>query len=539
MDNNKKLGIALGALVLTLNVSCYDDLVSSYVTNSQPSAQIDSTDFGAEVEAMISSSFGLGFWAGTQWSVPSMTLSTIADEISSAWANWGMRDLSGEPRHPWRNSITYSRSEFTLDPWIRHYGGIQSLNRGLFYLGEGVQIGQAGVDTDRAIAFAHFVSGLSHGFVSLMYDQGYILTEPALQLEELPSLFPHQAVLAAAISQLDRAIAIAERAPFEITAGDDWIFGLDVDEEYLIRLANSYAARYLASSARNPADRANLDWAEILRRVDRGIVADFAPIGDDNGDVREWDAMKFYGQEHRTWSRADYRTIGPADESGGYNAWLETTPVYQRDLFVIRTSDKRITADINRPTISGTDFLYGGYGPWALHRAGYHYSSHTHNRYLSYLQSDANGPMPTMLVTEMDMLKAEGLLRIGGDLQLVADLINKTRVSRGGMNPAAGSDLAGSPEDSQSHLDAASLWSKLKHEKRIETYATAAGLAYFDDRGWGDLVSGTPIHFPVPALELDLLFEAHYTFGGVGGVGGAPKRGLTGFSPKNSHPLRN
>ncbi len=460
-----------------------------------------------------------------------MTLSTIADEISSSWANWGMRDLSAEPRYQWNNSIGYSREEFTLDPWIRHYGGIQSLNRGLFYIGEGVQVGEAGVDTDRAMAFAHLVSGLSHGFVSLMFDQGYILTEPSLRLEELPFLRPHQEVLTAAIDQLDRAIAIAETTTFEITSGQDWIFGLDVDEQYLIRLAHSYAARYLASSARNPVDRAKLDWVEIIRRIDRGIVVDFAPIGDDDGDVLEWDAMKFYGQNHTTWARADNRTIGPADESGRYQAWLDTT-LRARTLFRIETSDERVSAAVNRPTLSGTDFRYVGVqGPSG---ASYHYSSHTHNRYLYYLQNDANGPMPIMLVAEMDMLKAEGLLRIGGDLQLVAELINKTRVSRGGMNPASGSDLAGTSDDSQSHEDDASLWSKLKHEKRIETFATAAGLAYFDDRGWGDLVTGTPIHFPVPALELDLLFEASYTFGGVGGIGGAPKRGLTGFSPKNS-----
>ena len=64
----------------------------------------------------------------------------------------------------------------------------------------------------------------------------------------------------------------------------------------------------------------------------------------------------------------------------------------------------------------------------------------------------------------------------------------------------------------------------MKYEKRIETFQTAAGIAYFDDRGWGDLVTNTPIHFPIPGRELETLGLQQYTFGG-GGDGSAPKAG--------------
>lgn len=130
--------------------------------------------------------------------------------------------------------------------------------------------------------------------------------------------------------------------------------------------------------------------------------------------------------------------------------------------------------------------------------------------------------MPHMIMAEMDMYKAEALLRTNGSTSVVADLINKTRVSRGMLNPAAATDSPGSSTDAQSHMDSASLWAKLKHERRIETFQTWAGLAYYDDRGLGDLVTGTPIHFPVPGRELETLGLQSYTFGGVGGTGGAP-----------------
>jgi len=61
----------------------------------------------------------------------------------------------------------------------------------------------------------------------------------------------------------------------------------------------------------------------------------------------------------------------------------------------------------------------------------------------------------------------------------------------------------------------------MKYEKRIECMFTASGLAFFDDRGWGELTPGTPIHFPVPAKELNILRLPVYTFGGSG-EGSAP-----------------
>jgi hypothetical protein len=265
-----------------------------------------------------------------------------------------------------------------------------------------------------------------------------------------------------------------------------------------------------------------------------GITEDFAPIGDDNG-LFEWDCMKFYGSDGETWSRMDYRTIGPADESGGYQNWL-ASPVEGRRVFDIHTGDRRIVGDAVDPTVDGKYTEYWGLnGPFPAARGTYHYSSQTHRRWRDYLLNNANGLMPYILVSEMDLLQAEGLLRTGGSMLSVAGLINKTRVAIGELNPATASDPIGNPSDEHSHLDSATLWARLKYEKHIETFQTAAGLAFFDDRGWGDLLEGTPIHFPVPGVELETLGLQQYTFGGVGGPGAALKTGAA-RSRKASHP---
>lgn len=113
-------------------------------------------------------------------------------------------------------------------------------------------------------------------------------------------------------------------------------------------------------------------------------------------------------------------------------------------------------------------------------------------------------------VTEMDLTIAEGLLRTGGSKQTVADLINKTRVTRGKLPPISASEST----------DELTKW--LRYEKLIETMSTGGGLQWFDRRGWGELVPGTLLHFPIPARELQLLGLSVYTFGGVGNPGSAP-----------------
>ena len=61
--------------------------------------------------------------------------------------------------------------------------------------------------------------------------------------------------------------------------------------------------------------------------------------------------------------------------------------------------------------------------------------------------------------------------------------------------------------------------------KKIECFASPS-LAYFDRRGWTgddetgqttDLVQGTPVHFPVPAIDLILGGLENYTHGGTTG----------------------
>lgn len=466
------------------------------------------------------------YWLGIQnCGNGALFFSTLADENSSSWANWGMRDMSSEPRIAWDNSSTYSRASSTREPWFDNYRGISNANDALQAIARAEEeesvdnnvFTRDGHNTAQLKAFAKMNQGLMHGSLSLIFDQAFVFDETVDLENDALELRPYTEVNQEAIRMLEEARAIASANSFSIP----WIWGLTLSSQDMVKLINSFIARFTVQVARDAAERAAVNWSNVMGLIDAGITEDFTPVGNDDGAVA-WDCLKFYGQNGTTWSRADYRTIGPADESGGYDAWL-AKPLRDRLVFDIVTADRRIVGSADDVTVDGTDFQYqGNNGPFPAARGVYHYSSHNHKRYQSYLLADANGPMPHMILTEMHMYEAEGLLRTGGSTDEVAELINITRVARGMLNPAMGSDAAGSPTDAQSHMDSASLWAKLKHERRIETFQTAAGLAYYDDRGLGDLVTGTPIHFPVPGRELETLGLQSYTFGGVGGTGGAP-----------------
>ncbi len=60
----------------------------------------------------------------------------------------------------------------------------------------------------------------------------------------------------------------------------------------------------------------------------------------------------------------------------------------------------------------------------------------------------------------------------------------------------------------------------LKWEKRVEVVLTgvAGGNWFFDGRGWGDLWKNTPLHFPIPCQELQVI--QMMPCNDVGGPGG-------------------
>lgn len=472
------------------------------------------------METVVATSFRT-WWPTAHGYYPTWALSTIANDVTSGFADYGQLEPSSEPRSAWNNSPVNARKSVNESPWKNLYSTISMVNDALTATDSGLVIVDT-TQTARARAVAKFIQGISHGSVGLLFDKGYIVGEHLLvDTVTVPVLHSYPEVIGAAVSQLDEAIGIAESHTFKLPASS-WLYS-DMTSADLARLANSFAARLIAYSPRTRAERDAVDWEEVIRRIDAGITTDFAPMG--QPDVLE-DNWKRLLARLRTvgrpsdYGRPSYWTLGPADSTNGFVNWV-STPVQNRVGFQMRTRDRRIQGadSLKAP---GKYFVYNRNDIFAASRGTYRYSHYAFIRWGTG-NSWQTGPQPALTVTEMDLLKAEALIRLNRADEAVP-LINKTREANGELPPVT---IDGPPDEPgcvprKLNGTCGSLWDALRYEKLIEGYGVDGTISFFDARGWQTMPENSLTQLPVPGSELEILRLPNYTFGGPGRQSSAP-----------------
>jgi hypothetical protein len=384
-----------------------------------------------------------------------------------------------------------------------------------------VNIGVNGADNARARAFAKFMQGVAHGYLALMWDKAVIIDEHAnVDTLVTPTYSPYPEVMAAAITMLKTSIAISDTATFTLpTVG--WVPGLTLTNKDLSRLAHTFIARFETYVARSATDRAAVNWADVITQVDAGITADFAPIGSPTGLS---DTYKQVAARVRTvagdYMRGGYWLVGPADSTDGWKTWV-ATPVANRVAFQMRSQDRRIIGAAG-PTAPGSYFAYDPNIAFFNPTRGTYLQ--TFYYYLRYGAGTTfnNGPLVAIGRTELDLLKAEALVRLNRASEALP-LINKTRVANGKLPPI---DINGPPDVAgcvprKTTGACGGLWDALRYEKRLEGAGVDGQVAYWDARGWNTLAANSFIMFPIPGRELEIQQQPIYTYGG-GGPGSAP-----------------
>jgi hypothetical protein len=473
------------------------------------------------VESFVATAFRTWWPNGGHDDYPSWAFSTMAWEITSGFADFGQLELSAEPRSAWNNSPVNARNDVNEEPWQDLYGTISAVNDALIAIDGGLIIVDT-VRTARTKAVGKFIQGISHGYLGLYFDKAFIVDEKLnLDTITVPTFRPYPEVITEAIKQLDSAIATAQKTNFTLPV-DSWLYTATTRDQF-IALSNSFAARLMVYSARTRAERAAVNWTEVISRIDRGITTDFAPVA--QVDIL-WDDWKRLVARVRTASRPSdfgrpaYWTIGPADSTNEFVNWVNT-PVANRVAFQLRTKDRRIQG-AGGPATPGSYVGYNKNDIFTASRGTYRFSHYYFLRYGTGT-SWQTGAQPAMLVSEMDLLKAEALIRLGRAAEAVP-LINKTRVANGQLPPVT---IDGPPDEPgcvprKLNGQCGSLWDALRYEKRMEGLGVSGVIAYFDARGWQTLPENTILELPVPGSELATLLMANYTFGGPGGQSSAP-----------------
>ena len=503
------------ALVLLL-VGCQDLAVMD--PNAPDRAR--ATKAPVSAETFVSSSFRTFWPVAGHGNYPAWALSTVAHDVTSSFADFGQLEISAEPRSPWSNSPVNARSGVNENPWYGLYSTISTVNDALKAIDSGLVIVDAG-RTTRTRAVGKFMQGVSHGYLGLYFDSAFVVNEKlALDTITKPAFKPYPDVIKAAISQLDEAIAIARPSSFTLPP-DSWLFAT-MNQDDLVRLSNSFAARLLAYSPRTSAERAAVDWNEVIRRVDAGITTDFAPVAQPSILWDDWQRLvaRIRSGPPSDFGRPSYWLLGPADSTGGCLNWINT-PLTSRLPFQMRTKDRRIQGAAG-PTAPGKYIGYNKTSIGAASRGTYRYS------YYYYFRNGTGtswqtGPTLDMTRTEMDLIKAEALIRLGRASEAVP-LINKTRIANGQL-PAVTVD--GPPDEAgcvprKLNGQCGSLWDALRYEKGIENYGVNGVIAFFDARGWQTLPENSILQLPVPGRELATLRRPLYSYGGPGGQSSAP-----------------
>jgi hypothetical protein len=509
----------LCALLLGSAGACADLTVPNLNQPDQSRVVADAGD----VETLIANSYLTLFYGYTYQT--DLVLSTASFQHSAMAANLGMVQMSKVPREPINNTTSDAYAATYQEVWYNSYAAIKSAVDGLNATNPSNPDGFQIVDettgannTPRARAWARFVQGLGHGMIALTYDQGFVYDQgdDPLALE----LAPYSDVMVAALAMLDSAAAITTANDFSIPA--TWFGNVGMSKARFLQTINGYQALLRAGVARSPAERAAVNWNAVIADVDAsftctGVTCQTLTI---DADPNVWSHLTHYfigfATEAGAWAQNFYFIHGMADQSGGFQTWLGKA-VLARTPFLIITPDTRFpqganaTAQAQNP---GEYILYGGTrGHVRSDRGSWRWSLYRDYR-LDETLGDG-GPSIMMHGRDLRLLKAEGLFRTG-NLAGAAAIINESREAAG-LNATTSAGVNTSCVPKLPTGACGGLFEMLKWEKRMENYHYNYGAWFFDSRGWGDLYKGTPLHFAVPARELQVLGLPLYTFGGPGG----------------------
>ncbi len=456
-------------------------------------------------------------------------------ENFSELANFGMNVRIGIPRNFINNQRASSPSNYA--DFLNLSRAARSAALGLAVLNTpGFTVGTPALDA-RTKALARFALGVALATTAMIYDSAAIIT-PEDDPEAVPPLAYYTAVSAAGLANLDSAVAIAQANAGAFDMPANWLnTAAAVSQAQFIRIVRSYRARLRVGVARDPTERAAVDWNAVIADANAGITANFELMMNPNVG---W-TMAWVGNHYLpTWHSMHQFMIGFADTTGAFDAWLATSRA-SKVSFLIQTPDRRWPRGATRTAQqSGIAVLPAGQyfrnrppnddptgDPLGV-------SQYDHYRFRAFFDASRIGPFPVFTRAEVDLLAAEGYVRQGNWGQAMAK-INPSRTAAG-LPALAGISSLNDPvpggvgcvprvpqPPSFTSTACGNIMEAMKWEKRMETAYMVYGAWFFDARGWGDLAEGTAIHWPVPWQEMDTRRQAFYNLGGCNGTASSGK----------------
>lgn len=461
---------------------------------------------GADLQNTLSGSY-VEWWNAIHGATPNLALLVAADAYGLSRGNFGTIELGKEPRKAYNNRLIAPTAikEITEIPWYGCLSAVAAANDVINALDSGVGLDKGGTQDQSIRAAAHLVRGLSWGYLGLLFDKGVKVDEDT-DLEKELSFVDYPEMIDASVEELEKAIDLAETLGIDFI--HDYFNGILLNNEQFIALAHSYAARFLAQSARTKIELDNANWSAIFFHAERGLDFDFAPIA--NG--KEWQSYQQYTFAETGkgpfWARVDQRIIATLDPTQpAYYPQVQANNEAPLNSKKANSNDARLESDF---TFEDRIFFDPDKGEW-------HFSHYRYSRNLTDAAFEGNGidmgKMPVFMKADNDLLKAEAALRLGELGESIRFINEGSRVTRGLLSPI-------------NNASASDLEEVIFYERNIELLGSAPFSLWLDRRRFanrttkeemqalGGLQIGTPAQLPVPAKELIIRKSTLYTFGG-------------------------
>lgn len=539
-----------GALALAFAVGLSACLDLDVVNENNPDRRRALSN-PADVEGIL----GLSTWR--RWYAPLHSLANVAAPFPAIAGEMGNTTTVMGVHWGQDPPVAYRNDELATQVWMPRHGYdqwsqcVSNANDALSQINEGMRIrtsdleGEAATDnTDRAWAWGKLWQGVCIGYLATFLDRFPLATEDSVlpvRWQDLAEWERNSLTEENWRRNFDMGIDAIEDAIQRMETGAQWtlpplwVHQQTYNNQQIIELAHTLIARLIVFSARTPAERQALDWDKVLYHTERGLTYDWGPTLE-NGVITDPSYLARLTNTGSGSFRANYQLIGPADQSGEYQNWIATEPREQAARFLIVTPDRRITGPT--PTSNGSYFRYvtagGGFNSvlGLQHWSWYGWWRRLNEQGVNHTA----GHFALATADENRLFRAEALLRKGQVQEAVA-LINvtRTRAQRVGntvYDPNLPPIVASSATDRVPEVNGecvprrtdgtcGDVWDALMYERDIETTGIEPTYRWMDRRGFGQLRDGVWVQLPVPARYLTSLGIASYTFGGIGGEGGA------------------
>lgn len=438
-----------------------------------------------------------------------------ADQSTNTNGSQSWWDFANEPRLRLNNNSAYRGNAAVREVYSNFYQSNLDATK-VIDLIENQKLtiyDDKGADrTKDCLIGAYYAKGISQGYLGAIFDRGLIVDDVNLKLKEFPNSYKE--LIENGIKHLDKTLQLIAETP---NLNFDFLKGVTISKADLVLLINSLSARILSSVARDKAEAENLGspyWNRVLAYANKGFTTDYTITTTVGGyynalvDVLE-----------RPYGTASYV---PVDIKIAYLAdkTKKTPTAYPTNnsviLSPIESNDKRFYQYFTYTSNFGILLEARGRGL---------FSNYMRSRWMSPKLSTLNvagAVNPYFLAEETRLLRAEAKYWLKDYDGAAAELNASTasRKQKGGLPDVIAS--------------ASALRDAIHYEYAIEIDGAGGTFVPFTFMRRNDLLQGgTPTQFPIPQIQLELIGEPVYTFGGNESAGEKGKFGELGTARDN------